>query len=175
MANENEKNEIRKYLEEHKLDSANTNYRNLRAKGYKIRRQTLLQMDAQVKGRKYKYKPKPAKEFTSWVKKKNIETDVKLKQGYYQQDYMAYFGSTQTIKDCSGGNCFQLIRYRYTKKGIMNNYDFRKIRERCMMLSTEAPVTLYIYSKAKSILLYKSQYVNGSEILYQNYKPQLFH
>jgi len=115
------------------------------------------------------------KEFTSWVKKQSIELDVRYKKGLYQEDYMAYFGSTQTVTECSGGNCFTIIKNKYLKKGIMSHFDFLRLIDRAKELSYDSSITVKIYNKKTRALEYHSIIVNGNEINYLNLNRGLFY
>jgi len=115
------------------------------------------------------------KEFTSWVRKGNIELDVRYKKGLYNEDYMAYFGSSQTVTECSGGNCFQIIKNKYAKKGIMSHYDFITLIDRARELSYDAPITVRIYNKRTKALEYHSIFIEGKETNYLNLNRGLFY
>jgi len=115
------------------------------------------------------------KEFTSWVRKGNIELDVRYKKGLYNEDYMAYFGSSQTVTECSGGNCFQIIKNKYAKKGIMSHYDFITLIDRARELSYDAPITVKIYNKKTKVLEYHSMFIDGQETNYLNLNRGLFY
>jgi len=115
------------------------------------------------------------KEFTSWVKKQNIELDVRYKKGLYQEDYMAYFGSSQTVTECSGGNCFTIIKNKYLKKGIMSHYDFVVLIDRARELSYDASITVKIYNKKTKALEYHSIFIEGKETNYLNFNRGLFY
>ena len=115
------------------------------------------------------------KEFTSWVRKGNIELDVRYKKGLYNEDYMAYFGSSQTVTECSGGNCFQIIKNKYAKKGIMSHYDFITLIDGARELSYDAPIIVKIYNKRTKALEYHSIFIEGEETNYLNLNRGLFY
>ena len=203
--------EIKRFIQSKRERNKSTNQiiKDLRAKGYGVRKQRFLNIYRQVKSqnknvyyvrssRKVKKKLKKEgkklihrkiikqtkrriklitadKEFTSWVKKQNIELDVKYKKGLYNEDYMAYFGSTQTVLECSGGNCFQIIKNKYAKKGIMSHYDFITLIDRARELSYDAPIVVKIYNKKTKNLEYDSLFVEGEEINYRNLNRGLFY
>ena len=200
--------EIKRFIQSKRERNKSTNQiiKDLRAKGYGVRKQRFLNIYRQVKSEnKSVYYIKPLKrikrkkirrkiskkslnqrknrvklitvdkEFTSWVKKQNIELDVKYKKGLYNEDYMAYFGSTQTVTECSGGNCFQIIKNKYAKKGIMSHYDFITLIDRARELSYDAPITVKIYNKRTKALEYHSIFIEGKETNYLNLNRGLFY
>ena len=108
--------EIKRFIQRKSERNKSTNQiiKDLRSKGYGVRKQRFLNIYRQVKSenksvyyirtsRKVKKKLKKNgkkqtkriklitadKEFTSWVKKQNIELDVRYKKGLYNEDYMA--------------------------------------------------------------------------------------
>jgi len=118
------------------------------------------------------------KEFTSWVKKQNIELDVKRKTGFYVDDYMAYMGSPYTIRSCSDsveGGCFVITKNKYVKKGIMSHYDFITLIDRAKELSFDAPVSVFIYNKKTNTLEFHSLFHEGKEYNYLNLNRGLFY
>ena len=203
--------EIKRFIQTEKERNKSTNQiiKDLRSKGYGVRKQRFLNIYRQVKSQnKNVYYVRPLrkvrkksnrrvkkqinrkvikqsrkriklitidKEFTSWVKKGNIELDVRYKKGLYSEDYMAYFGSSQTVMECSGGNCFQIIKNRYAKKGIMSHYDFISLIDRARELSYDAPITVKIYNKKTKALEYHSMFIEGQETNYLNLNRGLFY
>jgi len=200
--------EIKRFIQSEKERNKSTNQiiKDLRSKGYGVRKQRFLNIYRQVKSEnKSVYYVRPLKrikrkrvkrkiskkllnqkkkrvklitidkEFTSWVKKQNIELDVRYKKGLYNEDYMAYFGSTQTVTECSGGNCFQIIKNKYAKKGIMSHYDFISLIDRARELSYDAPITVKIYNKRTKDLEYHSIFIEGKETNYINLNRGLFY
>jgi len=202
--------EIKRFIQRKGERNKSTNQiiKDLRDKGYGVRKQRFLNIYRQVKSqnknvyyvrtsRKVKKKLKKNgkkqiyrkvikqtkriklitadKEFTSWVKKQNIELDVRYKKGLYNEDYMAYFGSSQTVMECSGGNCFQIIKNKYVKKGIMSHYDFISLIDRVRELSYDAPITVKIYNKKTKALEYHSIFIEGKETNYINLNRGLFY
>jgi len=208
--------EIKRFIQfkSERNKSTNQIIRDLRDKGYGVRKQRFLNIYRQVKAEnKNVYYVKPSyrykqvrerkikkkqirkvskkkkqtktkkrvrlitidKEFTSWVKKQNIELDVKYKKGLYEEDYMAYFGSTQTVMECSGGNCFTIIKNKYLKKGIMSHYDFLVLIDRARELSYDASITVKIYNKKTKALEYHSFFIEGKETNYLNLNRGLFY
>ena len=85
------------------------------------------------------------------------------------------FGSTQTVTECSGGNCFQIIKNKYAKKGIMSHYDFINLIDRARELSYDAPITIKIYNKRTKALEYHSIFIEGKETNYLNLNRGLFY
>jgi len=203
--------EIKRFIQSEKERNKSTNQiiKDLRSKGYGVRKQRFLNIYRQVKSenksvyyvrptRKIKKKLKKKgkkqiyrkiskqtkkrirlitidKEFTSWVKKGNIELDVRNKKGLYVNDYMAYLGSSQTVRECSGGNCFEIIKNKYMKKGIMTHYDFIRLLDMAKELSFDAPIIVKIYNKKTGDLEYHSLFVEGDEINYLNLNRGLFY
>jgi len=200
--------EIKRFIQKKSERNKSTNQiiKDLRAKGYGVRKQRFLDIYRQVKSEnKSVYYVRPLKrvkkrkakrkinkkvisqrkkrvklitidkEFTSWVKKQNIELDVRYKKGLYNEDYMAYFGSSQTVMECSGGNCFQIIKNKYAKKGIMSHYDFITLIDRVKELSYDAPITVKIYNKRTKALEYHSMFIEGQETNYLNLNRGLFY
>ena len=200
--------EIKKFIQNKSERNKSTNQiiKDLRFKGYGVRKQRFLNIYRQVKSenksvyyirplrnlKRKKVKRKISKkqiiqnkkriklitidkEFTSWVKKGNIELDVRYKKGLYNEDYMAYFGSSQTVTECSGGNCFQIIKNKYAKKGIMSHYDFISLIDRARELSYDAPITVKIYNKKTKALEYHSMFIEGQETNYLNLNRGLFY
>ena len=200
--------EIKRFIQRKSERNKSTNQiiKDLRSKGYGVRKQRFLNIYRQVKSenksvyyirplrnlKRKKIKRKISKkqiiqkkkriklitidkEFTSWVRKGNIELDVKYKKGLYNEDYMAYFGSSQTVTECSGGNCFQIIKNKYAKKGIMSHYDFITLIDRARELSYDAPITVKIYNKRTKALEYHSMFIEGQEINYLNLNRGLFY
>jgi len=200
--------EIKRFIQNKSERNRSTNQiiKDLRSKGYGVRKQRFLNIYRQVKSenksvyyirplknlKRKKVKRKISKkqiiqrkkgiklitidrEFTSWVKKGNIELDVRYKKGLYSEDYMAYFGSTQTVTECSGGNCFQIIKNKYVKKGIMSHYDFISLIDRARELSYDAPITVKIYNKRTKALEYHSIFIEGKETNYLNLNRGLFY
>jgi len=197
---------IKKFIQSDSERNKSTNQiiRDLRAKGYGVRKQRFLNIyrvvkkenknvyyirsyNRSLKNKKSKNKIKVYrnkrkvrlitidKEFTSWVKKNNIELDVRYKKGLYNEDYMSYFGSTQTVTECSGGNCFTILKNKYVKKGIMSHFDFLKLMDTVKELSYDAPVTVKIYNKKNYSLVYHSMFINGKETNYLNLNRGLFY
>jgi len=200
--------EIKRFIQRKSERNKSTNQiiKDLRSKGYGVRKQRFLNIYRQVKSenksvyyirplrnlKRKKVKRKISKkqiiqnkkriklitidkEFTSWVKKGNIELDVRYKKGLYNEDYMAYFGSSQTVTECSGGNCFQIIKNKYAKKGIMSHYDFISLIDRARELSYDAPITVKIYNKKTKALEYHSMFIEGQETNYLNLNRGLFY
>jgi len=200
--------EIKRFIQKKSERNKSTNQiiKDLRAKGYGVRKQRFLDIYRQVKSEnKSVYYVRPLKrvkkrkakrkinkkvisqrkkrvklitidkEFTSWVKKQNIELDVRYKKGLYNEDYMAYFGSSQTVTECSGGNCFKIIKNKYVKKGIMSHYDFITLIDRVKELSYDAPITVKIYNKRTKALEYHSMFIEGQETNYLNLNRGLFY
>ena len=202
--------EIKRFiqLKSERNKSTNQIIRDLRGKGYGVKKQRFLNIYREVKqenknvyyARSYNRSLKKKrvkkqikkrksvsnkskriklitveKEFTSWVKKQSIELDVRYKKGLYQEDYMAYFGSTQTVTECSGGNCFTIIKNKYLKKGIMSHFDFLRLIDRAKELSYDSSITVKIYNKKTRALEYHSIIVNGNEINYLNLNRGLFY
>jgi len=200
--------EIKRFIQKKSERNKSTNQiiKDLRAKGYGVRKQRFLDIYRQVKSEnKSVYYVRPLKrvkkrkakrkinkkvisqrkkrvklitidkEFTSWVKKQNIELDVRYKKGLYNEDYMAYFGSSQTVMECSGGNCFKIIKNKYVKKGIMSHYDFITLIDRVKELSYDAPITVKIYNKRTKALEYHSMFIEGQETNYLNLNRGLFY
>ena len=200
--------EIKRFIQKKSERNKSTNQiiKDLRAKGYGVRKQRFLDIYRQVKSEnKSVYYVRPLKrvkkrkakrkinkkvisqrkkrvklitidkEFTSWVRKANIELDVRYKKGFYNEDYMAYFGSTQTVTECSGGNCFQIIKNKYAKKGIMSHYDFISLIDRARELSYDAPITVKIYNKRTKALEYHSIFIEGKETNYINLNRGMFY
>jgi len=200
--------EIKRFIQKKNERNKSTNQiiKDLRSKGYGVRKQRFLNIYRQVKSEnKNVYYIRPLKnlkrkkvkrkinkkriiqrkkriklitidkEFTSWVRKANIELDVRYKKGFYNEDYMAYFGSTQTVTECSGGNCFQIIKNKYAKKGIMSHYDFISLIDRARELSYDAPITVKIYNKRTKALEYHSIFIEGKETNYINLNRGLFY
>ena len=203
--------EIKQFIQSKGERNKSTNQiiKDLRSKGYGVRKQRFLNIYRQVKSenksvyyirpsRKVKKKLKKKgkkqiyrkvtkqtkkriklitidKEFTSWVRKENIELDVRYKKGLYSEDYMAYFGSSQMVIECSGGNCFQIIKNKYAKKGIMSHYDFINLIDRARELSYDAPITVRIYNKRTKALEYHSIFIEGKETNYINLNRGLFY
>ena len=200
--------EIKRFIQRKSEKNKYTNQiiKDLRFKGYGVRKQRFLNIYRQVKSEnKSVYYIRPLKnlkrkkvrrkiskkqiiqkkkriklitidkEFTSWVKKGNIELDVRYKKGLYNEDYMAYFGSSQTVTECSGGNCFQIIKNKYAKKGIMSHYDFISLIDRARELSYDAPITVKIYNKKTKALEYHSMFIEGQETNYLNLNRGLFY
>ena len=210
--------EIKKFIqsESERHKSRNQIIRDLRAKGFGVRKQRLLKLYKEVqienknvyyikpsnkyvrknKSIKKKYKRSiikksrkqikkkekrkirkitADKEFTSWVRKENIELDVRDRRGLYINDYMAYLGSSQTVRECSGGNCFEIIKNKYMKKGIMTHYDFIRLLDMAKELSYDAPIVVKIYNKKTKNLEYDSLFVEGEEINYRNLNRGLFY
>ena len=200
-------------LKSERNKSTNQIIRDLRDKGYGVRKQRFLNIYREVKRenknvyyiRSYRYKSIEKrnvkkkqlskvskkrklkkvrkriklitvdKEFTSWVKKGNIELDVRYKKGLYNEDYMAYFGSSQTVTECSGGNCFTIIRNKYLKKGIMSHFDFLRLMDRAKELSYDAPIIIKIYNKRTKALEYHSIIIDGNETNYLNLNRGVFY
>ena len=166
--------EIKRFIQFKRERNKSTNQiiKDLRSKGYGVRKQRFLNIYRQVKSEnKNVYYIRPLKnlkrkkvkrkinkkriiqrkkriklitidkEFTSWVRKANIELDVRYKKGLYSEDYMAYLGSSQTVRECSGGNCFEIIKNKYMKKGIMTHYDFIRLLDMAKELSYDATIT----------------------------------
>jgi len=200
--------EIKRFIQKKSERNKSTNQiiKDLRSKGYGVRKQRFLNIYRQVKSEnKSVYYIRPLrnlkrkkvrrkiskkqiiqkkkriklitidKEFTSWVRKGNIELDVRYKKGLYNEDYMAYFGSSQTVTECSGGNCFQIIKNKYAKKGIMSHYDFITLIDRARELSYDAPITVKIYNKKTKVLEYHSMFIDGQETNYLNLNRGLFY
>ena len=214
--------EIKKFIqsESERHKSRNQIIRDLRAKGFGVRKQRFLKLYKEVqienknvyyikpsnkyvrknKSIKKKYKRSVRKksrkqikeiinkkekrkirkitadkEFTSWVRKENIELDVRDRRGLYINDYMAYLGSSQTVRECSGGNCFEIIKNKYMKKGIMTHYDFIRLLDMAKELSYDATITVKIYNKKTKALEYHSIFVEGEEINYLNLNRGLFY
>jgi len=200
--------EIKRFIQRKSERNKSTNQiiKDLRSKGYGVRKQRFLNIYRQVKSenksvyyirplrnlKRKKVKRKISKkqiiqnkkriklitidkEFTSWVRKGNIELDVRYKKGLYNEDYMAYFGSSQTVTECSGGNCFQIIKNKYAKKGIMSHYDFITLIDRARELSYDAPITVKIYNKKTKVLEYHSMFIDGQETNYLNLNRGLFY
>ena len=200
--------EIKKFIQNKSERNKSTNQiiKDLRFKGYGVRKQRFLNIYRQVKSenksvyyirplrnlKRKKVKRKISKkqiiqkkkriklitidkEFTSWVRKGNIELDVRYKKGLYNEDYMAYFGSSQTVTECSRGNCFQIIKNKYAKKGIMSHYDFITLIDRARELSYDAPITVKIYNKKTKVLEYHSMFIDGQETNYLNLNRGLFY
>ena len=200
--------EIKRFIQKKSERNKSTNQiiKDLRSKGYGVRKQRFLNIYRQVKSenksvyyirplrnlKRKKVKRKISKkqiiqnkkriklitidkEFTSWVRKGNIELDVRYKKGLYNEDYMAYFGSSQTVTECSGGNCFKIIKNKYAKKGIMSHYDFITLIDRARELSYDAPIVVKIYNKKTKNLEYDSLFVEGEEINYRNLNRGLFY
>ena len=200
--------EIKRFIQRKSERNKSTNQiiKDLRSKGYGVRKQRFLNIYRQVKSenesvyyirplknfKRKKVKRKISKkqvikrkkriklitidkEFTSWVRKANIELDVRYKKGFYNEDYMAYFGSTQTVTECSGGNCFQIIKNKYAKKGIMSHYDFISLIDRARELSYDAPITVKIYNKRTKALEYHSIFIEGKETNYINLNRGMFY
>ena len=200
--------EIKKFIQNKSERNKSTNQiiKDLRFKGYGVRKQRFLNIYRQVKSEnKNVYYIRPLKnlkrkrvkrkinkkriiqrkkriklitidkEFTSWVRKGNIELDVRYKKSLYSEDYMAYFGSSQTVTECSGGNCFKIIKNKYAKKGIMSHYDFITLIDRARELSYDAPIVVKIYNKKTKNLEYDSLFVEGEEINYRNLNRGLFY
>ena len=200
--------EIKRFIQFKRERNKSTNQiiKDLRAKGYGVRKQRFLNIYRQVKGenesvyyirlsknfKRKKVKRKISKkqiiqrkkrirlitidkEFTSWVRKGNIELDVRYKKGLYSEDYMAYLGSSQTVRECSGGNCFEIIKNKYMKKGIMTHYDFIRLLDMAKELSFDATITIKIYNKKTKALEYHSIFVEGEEINYLNLNRGLFY
>ena len=113
--------EIKRFIQKKSERNKSTNQiiKDLRAKGYGVRKQRFLDIYRQVKSenknvyyirplknfKRKKVKRKISKkqvikrkkriklitidkEFTSWVRKANIELDVRYKKGFYNEDYM---------------------------------------------------------------------------------------
>ena len=208
--------EIKKFIqsESERHKSRNQIIRDLRAKGFGVRKQRFLKLYKEVqienknvyyikpsnkyvrknKSIKKKYKRSVRKksrkqikekrkirkitadkEFTSWVRKENIELDVRDRRGLYVNDYMAYLGSSQTVRECSGGNCFEIIKNKYMKKGIMTHYDFIRLLDMAKELSYDATITVKIYNKKTKALEYHSIFIEGEEINYLNLNRGLFY
>jgi len=208
--------EIKKFIqsESERHKSRNQIIRDLRAKGFGVRKQRFLKLYKEVqienknvyyikpsnkyvrknKSIKKKYKRSVRKksrkqikekrkirkitadkEFTSWVRKENIELDVRDRRGLYVNDYMAYLGSSQTVRECSGGNCFEIIKNKYMKKGIMTHYDFIRLLDMARELSFDATIIVKIYNKKTKALEYHSIFIEGEEINYLNLNRGLFY
>ena len=214
--------EIKKFIqsESERHKSRNQIIRDLRAKGFGVRKQRFLKLYKEVQSKnKNVYYIKPSnkyvrknksikkkykrsvrkksrkqikeiinkkekrkirkitadKEFTSWVRKENIELDVRDRRGLYINDYMAYLGSSQTVRECSGGNCFEIIKNKYMKKGIMTHYDFLKLLDMARELSYDSPITVKIYNKRTKALEYHSMFIEGQETNYLNLNRGLFY
>jgi len=200
--------EIKRFIQRKSERNKSTNQiiKDLRSKGYGVRKQRFLNIYRQVKSenksvyyirplrnlKRKKVKRKISKkqiiqnkkriklitidkEFTSWVRKGNIELDVRYKKGLYNEDYMAYFGSSQTVTECSGGNCFQIIKNKYAKKGIMSHYDFITLIDGARELSYDAPIIVKIYNKRTKALEYHSIFIEGEETNYLNLNRGLFY
>jgi len=200
--------EIKRFIQFKRERNKSTNQiiKDLRSKGYGVRKQRFLNIYRQVKSEnKNVYYIRPLKnlkrkkvkrkinkkriiqrkkriklitidkEFTSWVRKGNIELDVRYKKGLYLEDYMAYLGSSQTVRECSGGNCFEIIKNKYMKKGIMTHYDFIRLLDMAKELSYDATITVKIYNKKTKALEYHSIFVEGEEINYLNLNRGLFY
>jgi len=200
--------EIKRFIQKKNERNKSTNQiiKDLRSKGYGVRKQRFLNIYRQVKSEnKNVYYIRPLKnlkrkkvkrkinkkriiqrkkriklitidkEFTSWVKKGNIELDVRYQKGLYSQDYMAYLGSSQTVRECSGGNCFEIIKNKYMKKGIMTHYDFLKLLDMARELSYDSPITVKIYNKRTKALEYHSMFIEGQETNYLNLNRGLFY
>ena len=200
--------EIKRFIQKKSERNKSTNQiiKDLRSKGYGVRKQRFLNIYRQVKSenksvyyirplrnlKRKKVKRKISKkqiiqnkkriklitidkEFTSWVRKGNIELDVRYKKGLYNEDYMAYFGSSQTVTECSGGNCFKIIKNKYAKKGIISHYDFINLIDRARELSYDAPITVRIYNKRTKALEYHSMFIEGQETNYLNLNRGLFY
>ena len=200
--------EIKRFIQFKRERNKSTNQiiKDLRSKGYGVRKQRFLNIYRQVKSEnKNVYYIRPLKnlkrkkvkrkinkkriiqrkkriklitidkEFTSWVRKGNIELDVRYKKSLYSEDYMAYLGSSQTVRECSGGNCFEIIKNKYMKKGIMTHYDFIRLLDMAKELSYDATITVKIYNKKTKALEYHSIFVEGEEINYLNLNRGLFY
>jgi len=153
-------------------------YRHKQVRERKIKKKQIRKVSKKKKQTKIKKRVRLItidKEFTSWVKKGNIELDVRYKKGLYNEDYMAYFGSTQSVTECSGENCFTIIKNKYLKKGIMSHYDFIVLIDRVRELSYDAPITVKIYNKRTKALEYHSIIIDGNETNYLNLNRGLFY